>query len=91
MKLGSLLAIYLLIWFLTLFAVLPWGVRTSREAGLDLVPGEADSAPVAPNLARKLLWTTLISAILMALFWANYEAGWIVMDDVPGWRPRTTV
>jgi predicted secreted protein len=85
MKPVSLAAIYLLFWTLTLFAVLPFGVRTSREEGREPVPGEADSAPVDPQLGRKLLWTTLISAVLFGLFWANYVFGWIEVADVPGW------
>ena len=37
-------------------------------------------------LARKMLWTTLISGVLFALFYANYQKGWIGLDDIPGWR-----
>lgn len=74
---GSILAIYLLIWTVTLFAVLPFGVRTSEEAGEDKVKGQADSAPVRPMLAKKVLWTTLISAVLMAGVWWLSEAGYL--------------
>ncbi|WP_374592796.1 DUF1467 family protein [Sphingosinicella sp.] len=74
---GSILAIYLLIWTVTLFAVLPFGVRTSEEAGEDKVKGQADSAPVRPMLAKKMLWTTLISAVLMAGVWWLSEAGYL--------------
>jgi predicted secreted protein len=81
----SIAAIYLLFWTLTLFAVLPFGVRTSREEGSEPVLGEADSAPVNPQLGKKLLWTTLISAVLFAVFWANYVFGWLEVADVPGW------
>jgi predicted secreted protein len=52
--------IYLLVWFVVLFAVLPWGVRqqTRPEAGHD--PG----APVNPNLGLKAVATTLVSALI---------------------------
>jgi len=85
MKPVSLVAIYLLFWTLTLFAVLPFGVKTSREEGREPVWGEADSAPANPKLKQKLIWTTLISAVLFGLFWANYVFGWIEVADVPGW------
>jgi predicted secreted protein len=88
MKPGSIVAIYLLFWTLTLFAVLPFGVRTTREEGRDLVPGEADSAPHNPMLVKKMAWTTLISALLFALFYANYLNGWVQLDDIPGWEQR---
>ncbi len=74
---GSILAIYLLIWTVTLFAVLPFGVRTAEEAGEDKVKGQADSAPARPMLAKKLLWTTLISAVLMVGFWFLARAGYL--------------
>jgi predicted secreted protein len=39
-------------------------------------------------IGKKLLWITLISGVLFGLFMANYEFGWIVVDDVPFWRTR---
>ncbi len=77
-------AIYLCIWSLTLFAVLPFRVRTSREQGSRPVPGEADSAPVNPMLWWKLKWTTIIATVLFALFYANYVKGWVTLDSFPG-------
>jgi predicted secreted protein len=85
-KIQSAAAIYLLFWTITLFAVLPFGVKTADEAGSDAVPGQASSAPVNPMLWKKLAWTTLISAILFGLFAANYAYGWVELDDVPFWR-----
>jgi len=85
-KLISAIVIYLLFWMLTLFVVLPWGVRTSAEAGEDHIVGQADSAPVRPNLRAKAVWTTLVSAILFALYYANYVNDWMTMADVPGWN-----
>ena len=84
----SALVIYALFWVLTLFAVLPWGVRTSAEAGETPVAGQADSAPVRPNLRAKALWTTVISGVLFGLYYANYVHGWVAIDDIPGWGPR---
>ncbi len=51
--------VYALLWWLALFAVLPWGVRREEnpESGHD--PG----APANPNLWRKLLATTIVAAV----------------------------
>lgn len=84
MSLVSGLAIYLIIWWTVLFAVLPWGVRTTAESGTELVPGQADSAPAAPMLKKKLLWTTLISFGFFALYWANEHFGWLTLANMPG-------
>ncbi|WP_164157194.1 DUF1467 family protein [Sandarakinorhabdus rubra] len=86
MKPQSALAIYLLFWTITLFAVLPFGVKTADEAGDEPVPGQAPSAPANPMILKKLAWTTLISALLFGLFAANYAFGWVEVDDVPFWR-----
>ena len=87
MSIGSAIAIRFLFWWLTLFAVLPFGVKTAEEAGEEAAPGQADSAPVNPMLWRKLLWTTAISTALFALYYANYVHGWVTAADVPGWGP----
>ncbi len=83
----SALANYLLFWVVTLFMVLPFGVRTSSEAGEDKVPGQADSAPVRPMIGRKLLWTTIIATIFFLLFWLNWTNGWITRADLDRWFP----
>ena len=82
MKLSSAIAIYLLFWTVTLFVTLPLGVRTHEEAGVERVPGQADSAPHTPMLVRKVLLTTLLASMMFALFYANYAYGWLGLDDV---------
>ncbi len=87
MKWYSVLAIYVLFWTLTLFVILPIGVRTSEEVGEDRKPGHADSAPHNHDLKRKCLWTTLLSAALFGLFYANYFYGWVTLDTFPILKP----
>jgi predicted secreted protein len=61
-------AIYLVIWWTVLFAVLPIGVRTQGEDGA-VVPGTPESAPAAPRLLRVVILTTAISALVFAGLW----------------------
>jgi predicted secreted protein len=68
MGIGSLIAIYLVVWWLVLFAVLPWGVRTQQEEG-DVVLGTAHSAPTRPMLVRKAIVTSLIALVIVFLIW----------------------
>ncbi len=77
MKIGSALAIYALFWVMSLFLVLPFGVRTAEEAGADRVPGHAESAPHGFSFGRAALRATILSAILFGLFYLNYVYGWI--------------
>ncbi len=73
MAVTTYIAIYFLIWWLTLFAVLPWGVRSQEEGG-DIVPGSDPGAPMAHRLGRKLIWTTLVSGVVFAIFYVVYTA-----------------
>jgi predicted secreted protein len=74
---GSALAIYALFWTLTLFVVLPFGVRTAEEMGAEAAPGHAESAPHNFRFGRVMLRTTIVSAILFGLFYLNYLYGWV--------------
>ena len=58
------IAIYIVVWWLTLFAILPLGARSHAEAGIELNDGGDPGAPVAPNLKRKFITTTWVSAIV---------------------------
>jgi len=73
----SLLAIYVLFWAFSVFLVLPFGVRTAEEAGVERVPGQAESAPHEFRLARTALRVTVVATALFALFIANYLFGWV--------------
>jgi predicted secreted protein len=57
-------AIFLLIWFVILFAVLPWGVRQPNEPE----PGHDPGAPMNPQLGRKAIITTAISVLLWGIY-----------------------
>jgi predicted secreted protein len=59
-------ALFLTIWFVVLFAVLPFGIRSQHEAG-DYVPGTDPGAPTEPRLLRKALFTTLFSLLVFGL------------------------
>ena len=81
MSLTLSLAVYFVIWWTVLFAVLPFGVRTQHEAG-DVVPGSVESAPVAPRLLRTALITTVLSAIVFAIVWAAIRWQWLPLDTM---------
>lgn len=80
MRLPSLIAIYVLFWTFSVFLVLPWGVRTSSEAGVAHVPGQSESAPHEFRPLRIVLRVTIVATILFALFVANYRYGWVTAD-----------
>jgi predicted secreted protein len=82
MRLTSAIAIYFIIWWAVLFAVLPWGIRSAHEAGEPVEPGNEPGAPVNPNLGRKALITTIIASIVFALVYGIITQNWLTLDDV---------
>lgn len=82
MKWTSILAIYCLFWVMSAFVLLPFGVKTHDEAGIEKVPGQADSAPADFRPGRLLFRATILAAVACALFYANYVNGWIGVDDI---------
>jgi predicted secreted protein len=80
MKIGSIVAIYVLFWTMSAFVVMPFSVRTHEEAGAPLVPGQAESAPFEFPFRRVLLRITIVATLLFAAFYLNYHFGWVSPD-----------
>lgn len=76
------IAIFFVIWWTVLFAVLPFGVRTQDEEG-KLVPGTPGSAPATPKLLRTVLITTLLATALFLLVRWGMTQKSFKLDDLP--------
>ena len=75
MKIPSMIAIYFVIWWITLFAVLPFGIRNSAEAGKDVPEGHDKGAPVATGLLWKVGVTTVLAGLVFAVVYAVVRSG----------------
>ncbi|MHA6722838.1 DUF1467 family protein [Sphingomonas sp. RS2018] len=73
----SALAIYILFWAFSVFLVLPFGVRTTDEAGGERIAGQAESAPHVFRTGLVAWRVTLVATILFVLFYLNYVNGWV--------------
>ncbi len=80
MRWTSIAAILPLFLVMSFFIVLPFGVRTSEEAGAEKVAGHAESAPHQFSFGRVALRATILAMVLFGLFYANYVFGWISAD-----------
>ncbi len=72
MSLFSQFSIYLTIWWTVLFAILPLGVTTYAEAGIEVKDGGDPGAPIDPKLGRKAFTTTWVSLIVFAIGYAVF-------------------
>lgn len=78
---------FIVIYMLSLFCVLPIGVRTAEEAGEKLLPGQATSAPANPRLLFKFVLTFAISCGLFGIY---YVVGTYDLLDIGGLLGRGT-
>jgi predicted secreted protein len=76
-RITSAIAIYFIIWWVTLFAVLPFGVRNAHEAGEKVEPGHEAGAPVNPQLGKKALITTVVATALFVAVYLIITSGWV--------------
>jgi predicted secreted protein len=66
--------VFLLVWWVLLFTILPIGVTSQEEDG-DVVAGSEPGAPSRPNLARKMWWTTSITAGIWIVYFIVMHSG----------------
>ena len=79
MSTTTAIAIYFLIWWITLFAVLPWGVRNQEESG-EVTPGTDPGAPATHRVWHKLGWTTVVATTVFGILYVAYTRGLIPYD-----------
>lgn len=84
MPIGSIIAIFFVVWWIVLFAVLPWGVRTQQENG-EVVLGTEASAPANPHLVRKAVATTIVAAVVTFLIWLLFGHYGVGVKEIADW------
>lgn len=70
--------LYVILWWLVLFAVLPWGNRPPARPE----EGHAESAPARPRLGLKALVTTAVAAVLWLGVYGVIESDMLVVSDM---------
>jgi predicted secreted protein len=69
MRTSIAVATFFCMWFITLFAVLPFFTRTQDEAG-DVVPGTPESAPAKVNIPRIFMVNTMVAIVAFSAVYA---------------------
>jgi predicted secreted protein len=83
----STVAVYFVVWWITLFAVLPFGHRSQAEDN-EVVPGTVASAPTKFRGLRVVLLTTLFSAIIYGSWFILTDYFGFSFDAMPPIIPR---
>ncbi len=79
MAISTAIAIYFLIWWIVLFAVLPWGVRAQGE---DRRAGHRSRRAAVPRLRAKLIWTTVVAGVVWASARSSIVNGLVTLDGL---------
>lgn len=74
------IAIYFIIWWTVLFAVLPWKIKQQKK----VIKGNDPGAPENPMIKEKALATTILSAIIWLIIFGLIEFNIISLDMVRG-------
>jgi predicted secreted protein len=80
-SIATAFAIYFIIWWVMLFAVLPFGVRSQQESGA-VVPGSDPGAPAMARFWRPIIWTTVAATIVFALCAVVYSYRLVTLDGL---------
>ena len=81
MAITTFIAIYFIIWWVVLFAALPWGVRSQEESG-EVILGTDPGAPAVHRVWRKLAWTTVMATVVFGFFYGIYYFGLVPLDFI---------
>lgn len=80
----SMLAIYVLVWVVSGFFVLPFYGRRSGEHDLPLVAGHDAGAPASFPVGRVLKHVTILSVVIFGAFYLAFSMGWADPNVIAG-------
>ena len=80
MAITSALVLFAVIWFMTLFIVLPLRLKTQGDVG-KVARGTPSSAPVDPQLKKRALIVTVVTVVLWSILMAVILSGVIEVED----------
>tara|TARA_Y100000590_G_C15038147_1_gene757785 strand:+ start:158 stop:412 length:255 start_codon:yes stop_codon:yes gene_type:complete len=77
---GSLV-VYVIIWWIVFFSILPVGIKSQNREFKENLSGNDPGAPKNPNIAKKFLVTTLITSIIFLLIYYVVKSGYFNLRE----------
>jgi predicted secreted protein len=65
------ISLYVIIWWIVIFTVLPWGVQAVGSD--EVAKGHASGAPRKPRILTKMAVTSLVAALIWGVFYLVYQ------------------
>jgi predicted secreted protein len=78
----SAIALFFVVWWTVLFAMLPFGLHTQDEAN-DVTLGTVPSAPRGPHMRKVVIRTTIAAVVICAIFYGLTKGLGYTFDDLP--------
>ena len=72
---GSII-VYVMIWWIIFFSILPVGIKSNKEVFKDSIVGFDPGAPKNPKIAKKFLITTIITSIIFTVIYCIVDLGY---------------
>jgi predicted secreted protein len=83
----SIAAIFFIVWWVVLFAMLPVGLRTQDDEK-DVTLGTVSSAPRGPHMLKVVIRTTIVSVLIFGIFYVLTKVLGYSIDDIPSFVPH---
>ena len=77
---GSIV-VYVMIWWIVFFSVLPIGIKSKKEVFKEKIGGIDPGAPKNPKIGKKFLITTLITTLIFAVIYYLVEIDLLNLRD----------
>jgi predicted secreted protein len=84
----SLFAVFFIIWWTVLFAMLPFGLHT-QDDDKDVTLGTVSSAPRGAHMLKTVIRTTVVSVLIVAIFYGITKGLGYSFDDIPRFVPKS--
>ena len=73
---GSII-VYVIIWWIVFFSVLPIGIQSNKEIFKEKIEGIDPGAPKNPKIAKKFLITTVITSVIFVVIYYLVETDFL--------------
>lgn len=75
-------ALFFIIWWVVLFAMLPFGLRTQDDDS-EVTLGTVSSAPKGAHMLKAVIRTTIVSIVVFGMFYLLTKVFGYGLDDIP--------
>jgi predicted secreted protein len=87
MGFGTYFAIYFIMWWISLFLVLPFSGKSQAEEG-EVVLGTTKSAPANLKVLRVVVMNSIVASVFFVCFFVLVEVFGVTFDDFMAIFPK---